>query len=53
MSERDSRDGLEQPWTELVATGRRMIDDDLVVGTAGNASVRAGHLILVTPSGIP
>ncbi|MFE2429552.1 class II aldolase/adducin family protein [Streptomyces sp. NPDC059373] len=53
MSEREGRDGLEQPWMQLVATARRMVDDGLVVGTSGNVSARVGHLILVTPSGIP
>jgi L-fuculose-phosphate aldolase len=31
--------------------GRRMTSDRLVVGTAGNLSIRAGDLLAVTPSG--
>jgi L-fuculose-phosphate aldolase len=38
---------------EVVATCRRMVADRLVVGTAGNLSVRAGELVAVTPSGVP
>jgi L-fuculose-phosphate aldolase len=33
--------------------GRRMTGDRLVVGTAGNLSVRSGELVAVTPSGYP
>jgi L-fuculose-phosphate aldolase len=37
----------------VVATCRQMAADRLVVGTAGNVSVRAGDLVAVTPSGVP
>ena len=37
----------------VVATCRRMVADRLVVGTAGNLSVRAGDLVAVTPTGLP
>ncbi|GDY30686.1 class II aldolase/adducin family protein [Gandjariella thermophila] len=36
----------------VVATCRRMVAERLVVGTAGNVSVRAGELVAVTPSGL-
>ena len=32
--------------------GRRLVADRLVVGTAGNVSVRAGDLVAVTPTGV-
>jgi L-fuculose-phosphate aldolase len=37
----------------LVTFGRRLLSDDLVEGTSGNLSVRAGEWIAITPSGIP
>jgi L-fuculose-phosphate aldolase len=37
---------------ELVETLRRMSGGGLVLGAAGNASVRAGELIAVSPSGL-
>ncbi|MFJ4470289.1 class II aldolase/adducin family protein [Streptomyces sp. NPDC089424] len=40
-------------WEELVATARRTVSEGLVVGTSGNVSVRVGHTVLVTPSGVP
>jgi len=36
----------------VVATCQRLVADGLVVGTAGNVSVRAGELVAVTPSGL-
>jgi L-fuculose-phosphate aldolase len=36
----------------LVEFGRRMVRDRLVVGSAGNISMRFGETILMTPSGI-
>jgi L-fuculose-phosphate aldolase len=36
----------------LVEFGRRMVRDRLVVGSAGNISVRFGATILMTPSGV-
>ncbi|MFJ8823552.1 class II aldolase/adducin family protein [Streptomyces sp. NPDC102467] len=44
---------LAQAWEELVATARRTVSDGLVVGTSGNASIRVGEAVLVTPSGVP
>lgn len=37
----------------LLQTSRRMVDLGLNRGTAGNASVRSGENILITPSAIP
>lgn len=38
----------------LVADGgRRLLADGLVVGTAGNLSMRVGDLVAVSPSGVP
>ncbi|GGL30940.1 fuculose phosphate aldolase [Planomonospora parontospora subsp. antibiotica] len=37
----------------LCEYGRRAAETGLVVGTAGNLSVRAGDLVAVTPSGVP
>src|SRR5215470_15117551 len=36
----------------VAAAGRRLLADRLVVGTAGNVSVRAGDMVAVTPSGV-
>jgi L-fuculose-phosphate aldolase len=36
----------------LVASGARLLDDGLAVGSAGNLSVRCGDLVAITPSGI-
>jgi L-fuculose-phosphate aldolase len=36
----------------VVAACRRLVEDRLVVGTAGNVSVRVGDLVVVTPSGV-
>ncbi|GAA4560613.1 class II aldolase/adducin family protein [Pseudonocardia xishanensis] len=37
----------------VVDLGRRLAADGLVVGTAGNVSVRTGELVAVSPSGMP
>jgi L-fuculose-phosphate aldolase len=37
----------------IVAACGRLVADALVVGTAGNLSVRAGDLVAVTPTGVP
>lgn len=34
-------------------TGRKMIEDGLVEGTAGNVSVRAGDIVAISPSSVP
>ena len=44
---------LAEEREELADFGRRMIADGLVVGTAGNLSMRSGDLVAVSPSGIP
>jgi L-fuculose-phosphate aldolase len=36
----------------VAAAGRRLLADRLVVGTAGNISVRFGDLVAITPSGV-
>ncbi|MGW0517893.1 class II aldolase/adducin family protein [Crossiella sp. NPDC003009] len=36
----------------IVATCRRLVEQRLVVGTAGNVSLRVDDLLLVTPSGV-
>jgi L-fuculose-phosphate aldolase len=46
----DEREGL---LDELVRCARRMSDDGLVVGTAGNISIRLDDEIVITPTGIP
>ncbi len=33
--------------------GRKMVEDGLVAGTAGNVSIRAGDLVAISPSSIP
>jgi L-fuculose-phosphate aldolase len=38
---------------QLISYGRRLLDDGLAIGSAGNISVRAGDDVLITPSGIP
>ncbi|WP_030619035.1 class II aldolase/adducin family protein [Streptomyces sclerotialus] len=55
MTEREPGPAQEvaEAWDALVATARRTVTDGLVVGTSGNVSVRAGGLVLVTPSGVP
>jgi L-fuculose-phosphate aldolase len=37
---------------EIVAVCRRLVEDRLVVGTAGNVSLRLDELVAVTPSGV-
>jgi L-fuculose-phosphate aldolase len=37
---------------QLVAYARRLLDDGLAVGSAGNISVRAGDVVAITPSGV-
>jgi L-fuculose-phosphate aldolase len=43
---------LEDERRELCAVGRRAVEDGLVIGAAGNLSVRAGDLVAVSPSGV-
>ncbi|MEU8590630.1 class II aldolase/adducin family protein [Streptomyces sp. NPDC048664] len=44
---------LDRAWGDLVATARRTVAEQLVVGTSGNVSVRVGDTVLVTPTGVP
>ena len=51
MSEQDfSEQDVRQ---QLLDTSRRMVEEGLNRGTAGNASVRCGSNILITPSALP
>ncbi|AXI79103.1 class II aldolase/adducin family protein [Peterkaempfera bronchialis] len=43
---------LAEARAEIVRHARRLRPDGLVVGTAGNLSVRVGELLAVTPSGV-
>ena len=43
---------LEQARDEVVGACREMAAAGLVVGTSGNVSVRAGDLVVVSPSGV-
>jgi len=43
---------LEDERQEIVAVCRRLVEDRLVVGTAGNVSRRVDDLVAVTPSGV-
>ena len=38
--------------TAVVETCQRLLDEKLVVGTAGNVSVRVGDVVLISPSGV-
>ncbi len=44
---------LAEARRSLAEAGRRLVTDRLVVGTAGNLSVRVSELVAVTPSGVP
>ena len=43
---------LEEARRAVVAACRELVDQRLVVGTAGNVSVRAGDLVAISPSGV-
>jgi len=43
----------DEPLDELVQYARRLTADGLVVGTAGNVSIRLGDEIVITPTSIP
>lgn len=43
---------LQRVRAQIARYGRRMVADGLVVGTAGNLSVRDGDRVAVTPSGL-
>lgn len=46
-------DDRERRLDELVRCTRKLTDDGLVVGTAGNISIRLGEEIVITPTSIP
>lgn len=46
-------EALEAARREVAECGRRMLADGLVLGTAGNVSVRVGELVAISPSGMP
>ncbi len=46
-------DALEHARRQVAECGRRMLAEGLVLGTAGNVSVRVGELVAVSPSGTP
>ena len=43
----------DEPLDELMQYARRLTADGLVVGTAGNISIRLGDEIVITPTSIP
>jgi len=44
---------LADARAEVAACGRRLADTGLVVGSAGNVSVRVGDRVAISPSGVP
>jgi L-fuculose-phosphate aldolase len=48
----DSFTAIQRAKESLVLFGLRMAQDHLVVGSAGNLSMRVGDIIVMTPSGI-
>lgn len=44
---------LSEERSQIIDVCHRMVADGLVVGTAGNVSVRRGDLLAITPSGVP
>lgn len=38
---------------QLVSYSRRLLDDGLAIGSAGNMSMRLGSTVIITPSGVP
>lgn len=44
---------LAEQRAEVVALARRLVDDGLAVGSAGNLSMRVGERVLITPGGLP
>ena len=45
-------DSLDKARRQVAECGRRMLADGLVLGTAGNISIRVGVLVAVSPSGM-
>ncbi|HLI00187.1 MAG TPA: class II aldolase/adducin family protein [Acidimicrobiales bacterium] len=52
-AERIDPDAEQAARQQLVRFGRRMVADGLVVGSAGNLSIRLGDAALITPTGVP
>ncbi|UGU33129.1 class II aldolase/adducin family protein [Mycolicibacterium smegmatis] len=48
-----SADEIAVARRAVAETGRRLIRDGLVQGTAGNVSVRVGDLVAISPSSVP
>jgi L-fuculose-phosphate aldolase len=48
----DDAELIRAAAADLVSFGRQMVRDRLVVGSAGNLSVRVGDSIVITPSGL-
>lgn len=46
-------DPLSDARRRVAWCGRRMVTDGLVLGTAGNVSIRVGGQVAVSPSGVP
>lgn len=44
---------LDEARAAVAACGRRLAETGLVVGSAGNVSVRLGDRVAITPSGVP
>lgn len=43
---------LEAERQEVVAAAQQLLETGLVIGTAGNVSLRSGERVLITPSGV-
>lgn len=52
ISETDVSPAIQETRRQLISFGQRMARDRLVVGSAGNLSVRAGDIFVMTPSGV-
>jgi L-fuculose-phosphate aldolase len=48
----EARQAVLTARTDLVRYGRKMAADRLVIGSAGNLSMRVGTLVVITPSGV-
>lgn len=49
----DDQSALIQARQDVITYARRAASDGLVIGTAGNFSVRIGEVMVITPSGVP
>lgn len=48
----DERKALGAAIGDMIRFGRRLLDKGLVIGSAGNISVRFGDLVIITPSSV-